>query len=65
MKKNIFDKLENKVPMPKGGKTNGTVMKQKNIEMTSPTNLKKFQLKEQAKLEKEQLLGTRLCFHGV
>jgi len=41
MKKNIFDKLENKVPMPKDGKTNGTVMKQKNIEMTSPTESQK------------------------
>jgi hypothetical protein len=52
MKKNIFDKLENKVPMPKGGKTNGTVMKQKNIEMTSPTESQKVSVKGTGKARK-------------
>ncbi|MDF1858524.1 MAG: hypothetical protein P1U29_06120 [Candidatus Pelagibacter bacterium] len=33
MKKNIYNKLENDVPMPKGGKANG-VMKVEPVEMT-------------------------------
>jgi hypothetical protein len=51
MKKNIFDKLENDVPMPKGGKANG-VMKQKDIQMTSPTESQKVSVKGTGKARK-------------
>jgi hypothetical protein len=51
MKKNIFDKLENDVPMPKGGKANG-VMKQKDIQMTPCNESQKVSVKGTGKARK-------------
>jgi len=51
MKKNIFDKLENDVPMPKGGKANG-VMKQKEIQMTPCNESQKVSVKGTGKARK-------------
>lgn len=53
MKKNIFNKLENAVPYPKGGKANG-VMKQKDIEMTKPNESQKDKVKGQKRMLKEK-----------
>ncbi len=52
MKKNIFNKLENAVPYPKGGKANG-VMKQKDIEMTKPNESQKVTVKGTGKARKQ------------
>jgi len=52
MKKNIFNKLENAVPYPKGGKANG-VMKQKDIEMTKPNESQKVSVKGTGKARKQ------------
>ena len=52
MKKNIFNKLENAVPYPKGGKANG-VMKQKDIEMTKPNESQKVSVKGIGKARKQ------------
>jgi hypothetical protein len=52
MKKKIYNKLENAVPMPKGGKANG-VMKQSNVEMTKPNESQKVTVKGTGKARKQ------------